>query len=121
MEWCYSLFPKLYERRTQQAGSLSGGEQQMCAISRALMGRPKLLMLDEPSLGLAPVIVDTIFDILVDLHKTGMTILLVEQNVMAGLEIADRGYVIETGRNVMDGSAADLMNNEEMKRAYMGI
>ena len=121
MEWCYSLFPRLYERRTQQAGSLSGGEQQMCAISRALMGKPKLLMLDEPSLGLAPVIVDTIFDILVDLHKTGMTILLVEQNVMAGLEIADRGYVIETGRNVMDGTAEELMNNEEMKRAYMGI
>ncbi len=121
MEWCYSLFPRLYERRAQQAGSLSGGEQQMCAISRALMGKPKLLMLDEPSLGLAPVIVDTIFDILVDLHKTGMTILLVEQNVMAGLEIADRGYVIETGRNVMDGPAAELMNNEEMKRAYMGI
>ena len=121
MEMCYSIFPKLYERRMQQAGSLSGGEQQMCAISRALMGLPKLLMLDEPSLGLAPVVVDSIFDVLEDLHKKGMTILLIEQNVMASLEIADRGYVIETGRNVMDGPAEELINNEEMAKAYMGI
>ena len=121
LDKCYSLFPKLYERRLQQAGSLSGGEQQMCAMSRALMGEPRLLMLDEPSLGLAPVIVDTIFDILLDLHKNGMTILLVEQNVMASLEIADRGYVIESGANVLDGVSADLINNEEMKKAYMGI
>lgn len=121
MERCYSLFPKLYERRTQQAGSLSGGEQQMCAISRALMQQPKLLMLDEPSLGLAPVIVDSIFDILLDLNREGMTILLVEQNVTAALGIADRGYVIETGNNVLDGAASDLMASEEIKKAYMGI
>ena len=103
------------------AGSLSGGEQQMCAICRALMQQPKLLMLDEPSLGLAPIIVDSIFDIILDLNKNGMTILLVEQNVMVSLEIAHRGYVIETGENVIGGTSDILRENKDIKKAYMGI
>ena len=121
MEFCYSTFPKLYERRSQLAGSLSGGEQQMCAISRALMQQPKLLMLDEPSLGLAPVIADSIFDIIFNLNKEGMTILLVEQNVGASLEIAHRGYVIETGENVVNGPSEVLCESEDIKSAYLGI
>ncbi len=121
LEMCYEIFPKLKERRNQLAGSLSGGEQQMCAISRALMSCPKLLMLDEPSLGLAPVVVDMIFDTIVRINKLGVTILLVEQNVLATLDIANRGYVIEVGNNVMNGSAEELLNNDDMRKAYLGI
>ncbi len=121
LEMCLEIFPKLAERRKQLAGSLSGGEQQMCAIARALMGQPKLLMLDEPSLGLAPVMVDTIFDTIVRINKMGVTILLVEQNVLVSLGIATRGYVIEVGNNVMDGDNESLLNNEEMKKAYLGF
>lgn len=121
LEMCLDLFPKLAERRNQQAGSLSGGEQQMCAIARALMQQPRLLMLDEPSLGLAPLIVDHIFDTLVKIRKMGMTLLLVEQNVLSSLEIADRAYVIETGHDVMEGNSKDLADNEDLKKAYLGI
>lgn len=121
MEMCFEIFPKLYERREQQAGSLSGGEQQMCAIARGMMQQPKLLMLDEPSLGLAPVIVDATFDAIVKINRQGVTILLVEQNVLASLDIANRGYVIETGENVMSGNADELLHNEELKKAYLGI
>ncbi len=121
LEMCYSMFPKLYERRNQAAGSLSGGERQMVAIARALMQCPKLLMLDEPSLGLAPVIVEQVFQTIETINKNGTTILLVEQNVQASLELADRAYVIENGQNVMEGSAKDLLANEDLKRAYLGI
>lgn len=121
LEMCLEIFPKLAERRKQLAGSLSGGEQQMRAIARALMGQPKLLMLDEPSLGLAPVMVDTIFDTIVRINKMGVTILLVEQNVLVSLAIASRGYVIEVGNNVMDGDNESLLNNEDMKKAYLGF
>ena len=121
LEMCLEIFPKLAERRKQLAGSLSGGEQQMCAIARALMGQPKLLMLDEPSLGLAPVMVDTIFDTIVRIYKMVVTILLVEQNVLVSLAIASRGYVIEVGNNVMDGDNESLLNNEDMKKAYLGF
>ena len=118
---CYELFPKLKERAKQMAGSLSGGERQMVAIARALMQCPQLLMLDEPSLGLAPVIVEQVFEIIQQINKMGTTILLVEQNVQASLEIADRAYVIETGKNVMEGAARDLLNNEDLKAAYLGM
>ena len=121
LELCYEIFPKLYERRNQLASSLSGGEQQMCAISRGLMQCPKILMLDEPSLGLAPVVVDGIFETLVKINKQGMTIFLVEQNVQSSLEIADRAYIIEIGENVMNGPAGELMANEDLKKAYLGI
>ena len=121
LDFCFTMFPKLYERRNQLANSMSGGEQQMCAIARGLMQCPEILMLDEPSLGLAPIVVGDIFDSLVELNKTGMTILLVEQNVMSSLEIVDRAYVIEIGHNVVDGPADELMRNEEVKRAYLGI
>lgn len=121
LEMIFELFPKLYERKSQLAGSLSGGEQQMCAIGRGLMSDPKLLMLDEPSLGLAPVVVDKILETIVKINKLGMSILLVEQNVLASLEIADRGYVIETGENVVKGSREELINNQELKKAYLGI
>lgn len=121
LELCFSLFPKLYERRGQLAGSLSGGEQQMCAISRALMGCPRLLMLDEPSLGLAPLVVETIFHIIDEINKMGTTILLIEQNAVASLEIANRGYAIENGVNVLEGNAKDLIQNEELRKAYLGI
>jgi len=121
LERCYDLFPKLAERGKQLAGSLSGGEQQMVAIARGLMQNPKLLMFDEPSLGLAPVVIDGILDTIQTINKEGITILLVEQNVMAALEIAHRGYVIETGHNVVAGSASELSANEEIRRAYMGV
>lgn len=121
LERCYDMFPKLRERSRQMAGSLSGGERQMVAIARSLMQCPKLLMLDEPSLGLAPIVVEQVFESIVRINETGTTILLVEQNVHSSLEVADRAYVIETGRNVMDGSASKLLNNEELKRAYLGI
>lgn len=122
MEHCYEMFPKLAERQKQLAGSLSGGEQQMCAIARAFMSQPKLLMLDEPSLGLAPVIVDQIFDTIRRLNKeTGLSILLVEQNVLASLEIAQRAYVIETGQNYISGTNDELRGNDEIRKAYLGM
>lgn len=121
LELCYELFPKMYERRNQLAGSLSGGERQMCAVCRALMQCPTLLMLDEPSLGLAPVVVQSVFDSIVKINKMGVTILLVEQNVRASLEIADRGFVIETGQNTLAGTAEELAGNQELQRAYLGI
>lgn len=121
LELCYELFPILKERKHQHAGSLSGGEQQMCAISRALMGCPKLLMLDEPSLGLAPLMVERIFDVIKRINDMGTTILLVEQNALASLEIADRGYAIENGVNVLEGSANEMINNDKLREAYLGI
>ena len=121
IEMCFRLFPKLKERKNQLARTLSGGEQQMCAIARALMACPEILILDEPSLGLAPVVVQKIFDTLIEINKMGMTILLVEQNVMTSLEIASRGYIIETGENVISGTAQELLQSEEVKKAYLGI
>ena len=121
LDRCYEMFPKLKERSRQLAGSLSGGERQMVAIARALMQCPKLLMLDEPSLGLAPVVVEQVFEIIQSINKMGTTILLVEQNVQASLEIADRAYVIETGKNVMEGSARELLSNDELQAAYLGM
>ena len=121
LDLCFELFPKLYERRKQLAGSMSGGEQQMCAIARALMSNPKLLMLDEPSRGLAPVVVDKIFETLVAINKLGVSILIVEQNVLATLDVASRGFVIETGKTVLSGPSNELINNEDMKKAYLGI
>ena len=121
LEMVLDIFPKMADRRKQLAGSLSGGEQQMCAIGRALMSKPELLMLDEPSLGLAPVVVDTVFSALERIRDMGVTILLVEQNLLASLDIADRGYVIEVGANVVDDTAAGLANNERVRTAYLGI
>lgn len=121
LDLCFSTFPKLYERRNQLANSLSGGEQQMCAIARGLMQCPRILMLDEPSLGLAPVVVDSIFETLVNINKQGMTIFLVEQNVQSSLEIADRAYIIEIGQNVTSGTAKELLEDEQLRSAYMGI
>ena len=121
LERCYEILPKLKERRKQLAGSLSGGEQQMCAIARGIMATPKLLVMDEPSLGLAPIIVESIFDTINKLKSEGMTILLVEQNVASSLTIADRAYVIETGENVMNGTGEELKNNEDLQKAYLGI
>jgi branched-chain amino acid transport system ATP-binding protein len=121
LDWVFGIFPKLKERRNQLAGTFSGGEQQMLTIGRALMSRPKFLILDEPSLGLAPVIVDDVFAIVDVLHKQGVTILLVEQNVRKSLNIAQRGYVLEHGRIVLNGPSIDLLDNEEVKRAYLGI
>ena len=120
MERAYELFPILAERRRQLAGTLSGGEQQMAAIARALTGGPKLIMLDEPSLGLAPLIVRTIIDALSRLRREGTTILLVEQNARAALSIADRGYVMETGSVLLEGSASELLENPDVRRAYLG-
>lgn len=117
----YDFFPKLKERRNQNAGTLSGGEQQMVAIGRALMSNPKLLMLDEPSLGLAPNIVESIFSLLKDLNKNGITILLVEQNANLALEISDYAYVMETGEITLEGEASSLMNNVYVKQAYLGL
>ena len=119
-EEVFELFPRLKERRTQIGGTLSGGEQQMLAMGRALMSKPKLLMLDEPSMGLAPILVEQIFDIIRDLHKKGATILLVEQNAQAALSVADRGYVLETGRIVTTGTGAELLASPEIKKAYLG-
>ena len=116
----YERFPRLAERRNQIAGTLSGGEQQMLAIGRALMSRPKLLMLDEPSMGLAPILVDQIFDIIRELNRQGTTILLVEQNAQMALSVAHRGYVLETGRIVSTGSGQQLLTDESVKKAYLG-
>ena len=121
IERAFTLFPRLKERMNQRGGTLSGGEQQMLAIARALMARPKLLLLDEPSLGLAPVIVENIFSFLLTLKKEGTTILLVEQNASMALRIADRAYVLETGNLAMSGPAAELMKNERVRELYLGI
>ena len=120
LKWVYELFPRLEERNWQSAGTLSGGEQQMLAMGRALMSRPKLLMLDEPSMGLAPILVEQIFDIIQDLNRKGSTILLVEQNAQMALSVAHRGYVMETGKIVATGSGAELIESPEIKRAYLG-
>ena len=120
IEHVYELFPRLQERRAQKAGTLSGGEQQMCAIGRALMARPKLLLLDEPSLGLAPILVEKIFEIILEINKEGTAILLVEQNALMALGIAQRGYVLETGLIALSDDAAALANNERVRKAYLG-
>jgi branched-chain amino acid transport system ATP-binding protein len=117
----FTLFPRLRERRRQLAGSLSGGEQQMCAIGRALMIEPKLLMLDEPSLGLAPIIVEQVFAVIRQLHSAGITILLVEQNLKKALDVANRGYVVETGQIKIQGSSAELRANEAIRASYLGL
>lgn len=121
LEWIFRLFPVLKERSNQIAGTLSGGERQMLAIARGLMMKPKLLMMDEPSLGLAPKIVSEIFEIIEKLHEKGLTILLVEQNVHHALELASRAYVLETGKIVLEGKGELLLNNPEVKKAYLGI
>jgi branched-chain amino acid transport system ATP-binding protein len=120
LEHVFATFPILKERQTQLGGTLSGGEQQMLAISRALMARPKLLLLDEPSLGLAPMIVTKIFDIIRDINRQGTTILLVEQNANMALHVAQRGYVLETGRIVLEDTAENLIKNEQVKKSYLG-
>lgn len=120
LEKVYAYFPRLMERRRQIAGTLSGGEHQMLAMGRALMSRPKLLMLDEPSMGLAPILVEQIFKIIQTLHEAGTTILLVEQNAQAALSIADRGYVLETGKIVTSGTGTELLASPEIKKAYLG-
>jgi branched-chain amino acid transport system ATP-binding protein len=120
MQKVYELFPRLLERRKQLSGTLSGGEQQMLAMGRAIMAKPKLLLLDEPSMGLAPLMVKTIFQIIKDINRDGTTILLVEQNANMALSIADRAYVIETGRIAASGSAAELQASEQIKKAYLG-
>jgi branched-chain amino acid transport system ATP-binding protein len=116
----YSLFPRLSERKSQRAGTLSGGEQQMCAIGRALMARPKLLMLDEPSMGLAPIFVEKIFEIVREINEQGTPILLVEQNALMALDVADRGYVLETGKVALADSAKSLRENEQVRKTYLG-
>ncbi len=120
LDMVFQLFPRLKERRNQVAGTLSGGEQQMLAMSRALMSHPKLMMLDEPSMGLAPILVDQIFSIIQDLHKAGTTILLVEQNASKALKIADRAYVLETGNITLSGTGAELATSDEVRKAYLG-
>jgi branched-chain amino acid transport system ATP-binding protein len=119
-ERVYSLFPLLYERRKQLAGTLSGGEQQMVAMGRALMSRPKLLLMDEPSMGLAPILVERNFEIIKEVHESGVAILVVEQNANVSLSIADRGYVLQTGRIVLSGPASSLIEHEELRKAYLG-
>ncbi len=121
MELCYDLFPKLRERKSQLTGTLSGGEQQMVAVARGLMAKPKLLMFDEPSLGLAPVLVQDIFDIIKSIRKQGITVLLVEQNVQATLKFCDRAYVLENGKIVMEGTGQQLLNDPHVKEAFLGI
>ncbi len=120
IQWVYELFPRLKERSWQMAGTLSGGEQQMLAVGRALMSRPKLLMMDEPSLGLAPLVVKGIFDIIREVHRQGVTVLLIEQNANMALKVADLAYVLETGEITMQGSGAELLSNEAVKKAYLG-
>jgi branched-chain amino acid transport system ATP-binding protein len=119
-ERVYSLFPVLHERRKQLAGTLSGGEQQMVAMGRALMARPRLLLMDEPSMGLAPILVERNFEIIKQVHESGVAILVVEQNANVSLSIADRGYVLQTGRIVLSGAAADLLEHEDLRKAYLG-
>jgi branched-chain amino acid transport system ATP-binding protein len=119
-ERVYSLFPLLYERRAQLAGTLSGGEQQMVAMARALMSRPKLMLMDEPSMGLAPILVERSFEISKQVHKAGVAVLVVEQNANVSLSIADRGYVLSTGRLVLEGKASELLEHEDLRKAYLG-
>ena len=119
-ERVYSLFPLLYERRSQLAGTLSGGEQQMVAMGRALMSKPRLLLMDEPSMGLAPILVEKSFEIIEQVNDSGVAMLIVEQNANVSLSIADRGYVLSTGRVVLEGAAGDLLENEELRKAYLG-
>jgi branched-chain amino acid transport system ATP-binding protein len=119
-ERVYSLFPLLYERRSQLAGTLSGGEQQMVAMGRALMSKPRLLLMDEPSMGLAPILVERSFEIIKQVNDSGVAMLVVEQNANVSLSIADRGYVLSTGRVVLEGKAADLLENEDLRKAYLG-
>ena len=121
LAWVHALFPRLRERAGQLAGSLSGGEQQMLAIGRALMARPRLLLMDEPSLGLAPVIVDGVFDVISEINRAGVSVLLVEQNVERALEIASRGYVLSEGRVVLQGTAGELLANDDLRRSVLGI
>ncbi|HKW06936.1 MAG TPA: ABC transporter ATP-binding protein [Candidatus Dormibacteraeota bacterium] len=121
MERVFQLFPRLQERRMQIAGTLSGGEQQMLAMGRALMAKPKVMMLDEPSLGLAPILIETIFSIVREINSQGTTVLLVEQNANKALEVANRGYVLETGVVVQEGSGRDLLASEEVQKAYLGM
>jgi len=121
LEFVYSLFPKMKERRLQMAGTMSGGEQQMCAIGRALMSRPKLLLLDEPSAGLAPVIVQSIFELMKRIRAEGYTVLIVEQNIQQVLQVVDRGYLLETGRIRMSGPSAELLASDEIRKAYLGV
>src|SRR4030095_9067233 len=121
MDRVFELFPRLAERRNQKAGTMSGGEQQMCAIGRALMARPKLLMLDEPSMGLAPIFVEKIFEIIQEISQQGTTILLVEQNALMALDVARRGYVMETGTIALADNAKALRENEKVKQTYLGV
>jgi branched-chain amino acid transport system ATP-binding protein len=116
----YETFPIVYDRRSQLAGTLSGGEQQMVAMARALMSRPKLMLMDEPSMGLAPILVERSFDVIKQVHESGVAVLVVEQNANVSLSIADRGYVLSTGRLVLEGKAADLLNDEGLRKAYLG-
>ena len=119
-ERVYTLFPLLYERRSQLAGTMSGGEQQMLAMGRALMSKPKLLLMDEPSMGLAPILVERSFEIIQEVNQAGVAMLVVEQNANVSLSIADRGYVLSTGRVVLEGKASDLLDNEDLRKAYLG-
>ena len=120
LESAYERFPRLFERKKQLAGTLSGGEQQMLAIARALMSKPQIVLMDEPSMGLAPILVQQIFDIIQEINKAGTTVLLVEQNANMALSIANRAYVLETGKIVLSGDAKELLGNEEIKKAYLG-
>ena len=120
LEMVFGYFPRLKERRRQLAGTLSGGEQQMVAMGRALMSHPKTILMDEPSMGLSPLLVKEIFDIIVTLRKSGITVLLVEQNARMALSIADRAYVLETGKITMEGKASDLLHDEKVRKAYLG-
>ena len=120
MDHVFQLFPRLAERRTQKAGTMSGGEQQMCAIGRALMARPKVLLLDEPSMGLAPIFVERIFETVIEVNNEGTPVLLVEQNALMALEVAKRGYVMETGRIALEGPASELKTNEQVRKTYLG-
>jgi branched-chain amino acid transport system ATP-binding protein len=120
LERVHSIFPLLHERRNQLAGTLSGGEQQMVAMGRALMSRPKLMLMDEPSMGLAPVLVERSFEIIREVHEAGVAILVVEQNANVSLSIADRGYVLSTGRVVLTGTASELLRDENLRKAYLG-
>ena len=119
-ERVYALFPILHERRGQLAGTLSGGEQQMVAMGRALMARPKLMLMDEPSMGLAPILVERSFEIIQQVHEAGVAMLVVEQNANVSLSIADRGYVLSTGRVVLEGKASELIQHDELRKAYLG-